>query len=211
MPCRYGWQCWRIDCWYWHPWDDEEFPDHEDTDSSSVYVSGLPHDIDEPELVRIFSEFGKVESVEIPVDHSTLEVQGYAIVDMASGAQAVDATQELDGATIDGRYIHVILIPPASYDVIGSVGDEAVTDDGYWIDDSEEQEVACSDIEAVDWPSDASDGGYNDTWDWDDTWTDDEEEWSCTSCGQVVDEEWWFCPMCGSDLAAQYANQAEAA
>lgn len=74
---------------------------------AKLFIVGFPKDIQEIELVELFSIHGTVNTVTIITDKNTDESKGYAFITMTDNAGAERAIQALDGATLDDRTISV--------------------------------------------------------------------------------------------------------
>ena len=59
------------------------------------------------DLVKQFSQYGKVSSVNIIMDKVTNRSRGFAFVDMPENNAAEKAIRELNGSSLDGRFIKV--------------------------------------------------------------------------------------------------------
>ncbi|WZZ38681.1 hypothetical protein YC2023_034940 [Brassica napus] len=75
-------------------------------DANSVYVGGLPYDVTEEALRRVFSTYGTVVDIKIVNDRS---VRGkcYGFVTFSNRRSADDAIQDMDGKIIGGRAVRV--------------------------------------------------------------------------------------------------------
>ncbi|MEO7212970.1 hypothetical protein [Mucilaginibacter sp.] len=74
---------------------------------AKLFIVGFPRDMEEIELVEIFSIHGIVNTVTIVTDQSSGESKGYGFIMMADQAGAERAIAALDGGEIDGRTISV--------------------------------------------------------------------------------------------------------
>jgi RNA recognition motif-containing protein len=74
---------------------------------AKLFVVGFPRDMDETELMELFSLHGLVNLVTIVTNKDTGESQGYGFVHMEDGAGAERAIAALNGAEIDDRTISV--------------------------------------------------------------------------------------------------------
>lgn len=72
-----------------------------------LFVVGIPRDMNEIELLEIFTLHGQVEQVKVITDIDTGESKGYAFVNMTDQPGADRAIAALDGAEIDDRQISV--------------------------------------------------------------------------------------------------------
>ncbi|KAJ4872917.1 RNA-binding (RRM/RBD/RNP motifs) family protein [Raphanus sativus] len=75
-------------------------------DANSVYVGGLPYDVTEEAIRRVFSTYGTVVYIKIVNDRS---VRGkcYGFVTFPNRRCADDAIQDMDGKSIGGRPVRV--------------------------------------------------------------------------------------------------------
>jgi cold-inducible RNA-binding protein len=73
----------------------------------SIYVGNLPHSTTEDELREVFSQHGRVSSVNVIKDRETGRPRGFAFVDMPDGGEAATAIKELNLTEIGGRSITV--------------------------------------------------------------------------------------------------------
>jgi RNA recognition motif-containing protein len=74
---------------------------------AKLFIVGFPRDMEEVELVELFSSHGIVNNVTVVTDQITGESKGYGFITMADGAGAERAISALDQAEIDGRVISV--------------------------------------------------------------------------------------------------------
>ncbi|OOQ58786.1 RNA recognition motif domain-containing protein [Mucilaginibacter pedocola] len=74
---------------------------------AKLFIVGIPRDMDEIELLELFSVYGAVNTVTIVTDQSTGESKGYGFVTTTDDAGAERAIAALDQAEIDGRTISV--------------------------------------------------------------------------------------------------------
>ncbi|XP_042066409.1 zinc finger CCCH domain-containing protein 25-like [Salvia splendens] len=75
-------------------------------DNSSIYVGGLPYDITEDGLRRIFYVYGAVIAVKI-INDRTVGGKCYGFVTFANPRSSVQAIREMDGKSIHGRVVKV--------------------------------------------------------------------------------------------------------
>ncbi|MBD2777051.1 RNA recognition motif domain-containing protein [Iningainema tapete] len=73
----------------------------------SVYVSNLSNEVKELDLKQIFSEYGSVKRVRLPIDKKTGEKRGFAFVEMETDAEEAAAIQALLGTEWMGRSLKV--------------------------------------------------------------------------------------------------------
>lgn len=72
-----------------------------------IYVGNLPQDFEEDELIEMFEEYGKVNSVKIIRDQITNRSRGYAFVKMDDKEAALQAIEDWDQGSIDDQIIKV--------------------------------------------------------------------------------------------------------
>lgn len=74
---------------------------------AKVFIVGFPKDMQDIELVEIFSIHGAVNTVTIVTDQLTSANKGYGFFTMTDDAGARRAIKAFDGVIIDGRTINV--------------------------------------------------------------------------------------------------------
>lgn len=74
---------------------------------AKLFIVGFPKDMEEIELVEMFTIHGIVNTVTIITDKDTGASKGYGFITMADDAGAQRAIAAFDGATIDDRTISV--------------------------------------------------------------------------------------------------------
>uniref|UniRef100_A0A1J3IBI1 Glycine-rich RNA-binding protein 8 n=1 Tax=Noccaea caerulescens TaxID=107243 RepID=A0A1J3IBI1_NOCCA len=75
-------------------------------DGNSVYVGGLPYDVTEEDLRRIFSIYGSVLTIKI-VNDKSVRGKCYGFVTFSNRRSADDAIEDMDGKSIGGRVVRV--------------------------------------------------------------------------------------------------------
>ena len=70
-----------------------------------IYVSNLGYSVGSPSLVKLFSSYGIVSSVNIIVHRFTDRSRGFAFIDMPDQQSAETAIRELDGTMLEGRFM----------------------------------------------------------------------------------------------------------
>ncbi|MBU7587053.1 MAG: RNA-binding protein [Nostoc sp. TH1S01] len=73
----------------------------------SIYIGNLSYQVTEDDLRMAFSEYGKVNRVQLPTDRETGRPRGFAFVEMESESQETAAIEALDGAEWMGRDLKV--------------------------------------------------------------------------------------------------------
>lgn len=74
---------------------------------AKLFIVGFPKDMEEIELVEMFSIYGTVHSVTIITDIDTGESKCYGFITMTDQQGAERAIEAMDGASIDDRQISV--------------------------------------------------------------------------------------------------------
>lgn len=72
-----------------------------------LFVGSLPYDATNAQLEELFSQAGKVVSVNVITDRYTGAGKGFAFVEMATEEEAEKAIKTLNGANLGGRTIVV--------------------------------------------------------------------------------------------------------
>lgn len=73
----------------------------------SIYVGNLSYQVTEEAISDIFSEYGTVKRVQLPVDRESGRLRGFGFVEMSSDAEEQAAIEALDGAEWMGRDLRV--------------------------------------------------------------------------------------------------------
>ena len=73
----------------------------------SIYVGNLDYGLEQEDLVEVFSEYGSVQRVHLPVDRETNRKRGFAFVEMSNEEEEAAAISALDGAEWAGRTLRV--------------------------------------------------------------------------------------------------------
>jgi RNA recognition motif-containing protein len=73
----------------------------------SVYISNLSYEVKESDLKQIFSEYGSVKRVRLPINKKTGEQRGFAFVEMETDAEEAAAIEALLGTEWMGRSLKV--------------------------------------------------------------------------------------------------------
>lgn len=74
-------------------------------DDCTVYVGNLSFATNENTLSSLFSKYGKVVRVNIPLWHDSQRKRGFALVEFAAKKSAVEAAEKMNSKTVDGRQI----------------------------------------------------------------------------------------------------------
>ncbi len=78
----------------------------------NIYVSNLSYNVQDEDLRSYFAEYGEVSSAKVITDKFTQRSKGFGFVEMPDDEAAKKAIEELDGATVDGRGIKVMIARP---------------------------------------------------------------------------------------------------
>jgi len=73
----------------------------------NIYVGNLSYSVSENDLREAFSEFGKVESVNIITDKFSGQSKGFGFVEMPDDSEADQAIKAMNGRNLKGRDIKV--------------------------------------------------------------------------------------------------------
>ena len=73
----------------------------------SIYVGNLPFAASQEDVSSVFSDYGTVKSVQIPIDRETGRVRGFAFVEMETDAEEMAAIEALNGAEWMSRELKV--------------------------------------------------------------------------------------------------------
>lgn len=73
----------------------------------SIYVGNLSYEVREDDLRQVFSEYGTVKDIQLPIDRETGRVRGFGFVQMESDAEEAAAIEALDNAEWMGRSLKV--------------------------------------------------------------------------------------------------------
>jgi RNA recognition motif-containing protein len=72
-----------------------------------LFVGNLPYTASDADLADAFAAYGTVESARVIVDRDSGRSKGFGFVEMATDAEAVEATSKLNGADWGGRSMTV--------------------------------------------------------------------------------------------------------
>lgn len=82
------------------------------SDSKDLYVGDISYEVEEEDLLKLFSMCGTVRAVHMITDQKSGQFKGCAFVHMASAAQAREAINTLDGTYLHNRCISVTAALP---------------------------------------------------------------------------------------------------
>ncbi|KAK7264527.1 hypothetical protein RJT34_32136 [Clitoria ternatea] len=82
--------------------------------SAKIFIKGLPFSTTEGRLMKVFSEFGDVTLVQLPIDKESGQSLGFAYIWFVKEESAELAVKEMNGKFFDGRFIYVTIAKPGS-------------------------------------------------------------------------------------------------
>lgn len=77
-----------------------------------LFVRNLLYSATENDLTELFSPFGSLDEVHLPIDNKTSKPKGFAYILFSDGENAVNAYESLDGKTFQGRLLHILPAQP---------------------------------------------------------------------------------------------------
>ncbi|KAL0210826.1 hypothetical protein P9112_009124 [Eukaryota sp. TZLM1-RC] len=77
-------------------------------DSGELFLRNLPYSITEDELSEIFSKFGEISALSLPIDDNLSRPKGFATISYLFPKDAVSAYTELDNTYLHGRLLHIL-------------------------------------------------------------------------------------------------------
>jgi RNA recognition motif-containing protein len=66
----------------------------------TLFVAGLPYDLDDAELLEIFEKFGAVKSAKVVMDRDTGKSKGFGLVEMVEDADGKEAIEHLNDISL---------------------------------------------------------------------------------------------------------------
>jgi len=72
-----------------------------------MYVGNLPFQTSSEELTELFSSYGQVTDIHLPMDRDSGRPRGFAFVTMSSKDEMVAAIKGLDGQEFSGRPLRI--------------------------------------------------------------------------------------------------------
>ncbi|WP_299489069.1 RNA-binding protein [Acaryochloris sp. IP29b_bin.137] len=73
----------------------------------TIYIGNLSYQATEDDVREVFTEYGTVKRVVLPVDRETGRMRGFAFVEMTEDNDEETAIADLDGAEWMGRQLKV--------------------------------------------------------------------------------------------------------
>jgi len=76
--------------------------------TTSLFIRNVSYDTKPEDLRKLFTRYGYVRDVYIPLDHYTREPRGFAYVEFEDARDASDAMEELDGYRLMDRELEIV-------------------------------------------------------------------------------------------------------
>ncbi|CAG9827411.1 unnamed protein product [Diabrotica balteata] len=83
-------------------------------ESGRIFIRNLAYTTTEEDIEKMFSKYGPLTEVNLPIDVSTKKMKGFGLITFLMPEHAVKAYSELDGSILHGRMLH--LLPGKSKD-----------------------------------------------------------------------------------------------
>jgi RNA recognition motif-containing protein len=80
----------------------------------NLYVSNLGFQVNDDDLMKLFSQYGQVSSAKVINDRETGRSRGFGFVEMPVDDEAQKAIKELSGKPVEGRSLSVSEARPKS-------------------------------------------------------------------------------------------------
>ncbi|CAH0546804.1 unnamed protein product [Brassicogethes aeneus] len=94
---------------------EETLKNEEDiAESGRIFVRNLSYTTTEDDIEKMFSKYGPLTEVNLPIDNTTRKMKGFGVITFLMPEHAVKAYSELDGSILHGRMLH--LLPGKSKD-----------------------------------------------------------------------------------------------
>lgn len=78
------------------------------SDTGRLFVRNLSYGCTEDDLQHLFSKYGALVEVNLPIDKNSNKSIGYGFVTFMMPEHAVKAMSELDGSIFQGRILHLL-------------------------------------------------------------------------------------------------------
>jgi RNA recognition motif-containing protein len=75
--------------------------------ATKLYVGGLAYSVNDSELEKLFTEYGKITSAKVITDRDSGQSKGFGFVELDDDAAAKKAIEELNGKEVSGRSLTV--------------------------------------------------------------------------------------------------------
>ena len=76
--------------------------------TTSLFIRNVSYDTKPEDLRKLFTRYGYVRDVYIPLDYYTREPRGFAYVEFEDARDASDAMEELDGYRLQDRELEIV-------------------------------------------------------------------------------------------------------
>ncbi|HSC37713.1 MAG TPA: RNA-binding protein, partial [Chitinophagaceae bacterium] len=73
----------------------------------TLFVTGLPYDMDDTDLKEMFELYGEVKSAKVALDKETRKSRGFGFVEMPNREEALETINLLNGAGIGRKKMSV--------------------------------------------------------------------------------------------------------
>jgi RNA recognition motif-containing protein len=80
----------------------------------NLYVSNLGFQVNDDDLMNLFTPYGQVSSAKVIKDRETGRSRGFGFVEMPADEEAKKAIKELEGKPMEGRALSVSVARPKS-------------------------------------------------------------------------------------------------
>ncbi|XP_030745137.1 probable RNA-binding protein 19 [Sitophilus oryzae] len=88
---------------------EEALKNEEDiAESGKIFIRNLAYTTTEKEIEDLFSKYGPLTEINLPVDNTTRKMKGFGVVTFMMPEHAVKAYSELDGSILQGRMVHLL-------------------------------------------------------------------------------------------------------
>ncbi|CAH1179142.1 unnamed protein product [Phaedon cochleariae] len=88
---------------------EENLKNEEDiAESGRIFLRNLAYSASETDIENLFSKYGPLTEVNLPVDSTTKKMKGFGTVTFLMPEHAVKAYAELDGSVLQGRMLHIL-------------------------------------------------------------------------------------------------------
>lgn len=77
-------------------------------ETGELFVRNLSYRVTEQDLEKLFSPFGQITTINMPIDSLTKQPKGFAHVTFMFPEHALRAFNELDGHAFQGRLLHIL-------------------------------------------------------------------------------------------------------
>lgn len=77
-------------------------------ESGRIFIRNLAYSLTEEEIQNLFTKFGPLAEVILPIDRISRQLKGYGIVTFVMPEHALNAYTALDGTILHGRMLHLL-------------------------------------------------------------------------------------------------------